>query len=113
QKRARRLLDRVNAATRVEDLALPPSHRLHKLKGDLAQFWSMSVNDQWRVVFKWTDAGPAEVRLMDYHWRRNNHAADKSCDRTSRRSSTGDVGRAWPLTGVFRPASSHFSSATE
>jgi len=65
--RAKSKLDRLAAATQVTDMLMPPSNRLHKLEGDLADFWSVSVNDQWRIIFKWTDAGPAEVRFTDYH----------------------------------------------
>ncbi len=67
--RAVRRLDQLNAATTVADLRLPPSNRLEQLKGDLAGWWSIRVNDQWRAVFKWPDgaAGPSEVRLDDYH----------------------------------------------
>lgn len=67
RERAIRLLDRLNAAGSVDDLRLPPANRLHKLSGDLAGFWSVSVNMQWRLIFRWTDGGPADVRLLDYH----------------------------------------------
>lgn len=65
-----RLLDRLtalNAAAVLADLSVPPSNGLEALKGDLLGFHSVRVNDQWRLVFKWTDAGPAEVRFTDYH----------------------------------------------
>jgi proteic killer suppression protein len=65
--RAVRMLDRIAAATEVNDLRLPPSNRLHKLQGDRADVWSVSVNDQWRITFKWSAAGPAEVCFEDYH----------------------------------------------
>lgn len=65
--RARRVLDRLAAAAQVGDMAMPPSHNLHKLQGDLADFWSVSVNKQWRIIFRWTDAGPTDVRFTDYH----------------------------------------------
>jgi proteic killer suppression protein len=65
--RARRRLDRLNAAAVVTDMKMPPSNSLEKLKGDLAGFWSVRVNDQYRIIFRWTDAGPAEVRFTDYH----------------------------------------------
>jgi len=67
RERALRLLERLNAAGAVEDMRLPPANRLHKLADDLAGFWSVSVNKQWRVIFRWTDGGPADVRLLDYH----------------------------------------------
>jgi toxin HigB-1 len=64
---AKRKLEAVNAASRLEDLVVPPSNRLEKLKGDLKDFHSIRVNDQWRVIFKWIDGEPHEVRLVDYH----------------------------------------------
>jgi len=64
---AKRKLEAVNAVHRLEDLAIPPSNRLEKLKGDLKDFYSIRVNDQWRVVFKWRGGEPHEVRITDYH----------------------------------------------
>ena len=49
------------------DLAAPPGNRLEELKGDLAGFHSIRINDQWRIVFHWTDSGPADVDILDYH----------------------------------------------
>jgi proteic killer suppression protein len=64
---AKRKLEAVNAANRLEDLAVPPSNRLAKLKGDLKDFHSIRVNDQWRVIFKWIRGEPHEVQIVDYH----------------------------------------------
>jgi toxin HigB-1 len=64
---AKRKLEAVNAAAWLEDLLVPPANRLERLKGDLKDFWSIRVNDQWRVIFKWIDGEPHEVRLVDYH----------------------------------------------
>lgn len=64
---AKRKLEAVNAASRLEDLAIPPSNRLEKLKGNLKDFYSIRINDQWRVIFKWINGEPHEVRIMDYH----------------------------------------------
>jgi len=64
---AKRKLEAVNAASRLEDLAIPPSKRLEKLKGDLKDFYSIRINDQWRVIFKWIEGEPHEVRIVDYH----------------------------------------------
>jgi|SRR5271170_8003071 len=64
---AERKLDMVEAAARIQDLASPPANRLEKLKGDLKDFWSIRINDQWRIIFKWLDDGPHEVRITDYH----------------------------------------------
>jgi proteic killer suppression protein len=66
-KAARRRLQRLDAAVTVEDLRVPPSHRLHRLEGDRAGEWSISVNDQFRITFKWGDAGPEDVWFGDYH----------------------------------------------
>jgi toxin HigB-1 len=60
-------LEAVNAANRLEDLAVPPSNRLEKLKGDLKDFHSIRVNDQWRVIFKWIRGEPHEVQIVAYH----------------------------------------------
>jgi len=62
-----RKLDMLNAAHELLDLRVPPGNRLEALKGDLAGLHSIRVNDQWRILFRWTNAGPAEVRLIDYH----------------------------------------------
>ena len=64
---AKRKLEAINAATRVEDLTVPPSNRLEKLKGDLKEFHSVRINDPWRVIFKWFKGEPHEVRIVDYH----------------------------------------------
>jgi len=66
-RRAKRKLEALNAATRLDDLKVPPSNRLEKLLGDLKDFYSIRVNDQWRVIFRWHDGDAHEVRLTDYH----------------------------------------------
>jgi proteic killer suppression protein len=66
-RRAKRKLEALNAASRLEDLNLPPSNRLEKLKGSLEGFHSIRVNDQWRVIFKWHDGDAHDVRIVDYH----------------------------------------------
>jgi proteic killer suppression protein len=63
---AQRKLQYLNAAARLTDLKAPPGNRLEALKGDLAGFHSIRVNDQWRVVFRWQD-GAHEVHIIDYH----------------------------------------------
>jgi toxin HigB-1 len=65
---AKRNLEAVNAASRLEDLNTPPSNRLEKLKGNLKDFHSIRINDQWRVIFKWVDRDAHEARIVDYHW---------------------------------------------
>ena len=64
---AKRKLEAVNAASRLEDLTIPRSNRLEKLKGDLKDFYSIRINEQWRVIFKWRSGEPHEVRIVDYH----------------------------------------------
>jgi toxin HigB-1 len=46
---------------------VPPSNRLEKLKGDLKEFYSIRINDQWRVVFRWADGHALDVAIVDYH----------------------------------------------
>ncbi len=64
---ARRKLDMINAARVVEDLRIPPANRLEKLKGDLAGRYSIRINDQFRVVFRFTDGQARDVSVVDYH----------------------------------------------
>jgi proteic killer suppression protein len=64
---AHRKLDMVNAAAKLDDLKVPPGNRLEALKGDLAGYHSIRINQQWRVVFKWKDGGAHAVRIADYH----------------------------------------------
>ena len=66
-KIARRKLDMIHYAARLDDLKAPPGNRLEPLSGDLKGFHSIRINDQWRIVFRWTGAGPYEVRITDYH----------------------------------------------
>jgi proteic killer suppression protein len=60
-------LDLLNAAHRLFDLAAPPGNRLEALKGNLKGLHAIRVNDQWRLVFRWTSDSAHDVRLMDYH----------------------------------------------
>jgi len=64
---AARKLDMLDYAKDLSDLASPPGNRLEALKGDLAGLHSIRINDQWRVVFRWTELGPADVNIKDYH----------------------------------------------
>ena len=66
-KAAVRKLDMLNAARSTEDLRSPPGNRLEALAGDLSGYHSIRVNEQWRIVFRWSEAGAAEVKLTDYH----------------------------------------------
>ena len=67
QRRARMRLQRVVAATVLADLRVPPSHRLKSLRGNRIGQYSIRINDQWRVCFKWTDQGAMDIEITDYH----------------------------------------------
>lgn len=64
---AMRKLAMLNQAVRLGDLRVPPGNRLEALHGDRAEQHSIRVNDQYRVCFRWTDAGPESVEIVDYH----------------------------------------------
>lgn len=64
---ARRKLQALDAAGRLDDLRAPPSNRLEALKGDREGLHSIRINDQWRVCFRWTAEGPLDVEVVDYH----------------------------------------------
>jgi proteic killer suppression protein len=64
---ATRNLAMLDAANTLDFMRSPPGNRLEALKGDRAGQWSVRINDQWRVCFVWTDAGPDEVEIADYH----------------------------------------------
>ncbi len=63
----RRKLDQLNSAFELNDLRVPPANRLEALKGDRAGSHSIRVNDQWRIVFRWSGDAAHEVELVDYH----------------------------------------------
>lgn len=67
RNRALRKLDMIDVAVRVEDLRVPPGNRLHALQGDRSGQYSISVNDQWRICFKFEDGDAYDVELCDYH----------------------------------------------
>ncbi len=64
---ARRKLRQLQIAGRLDDLRVPPGNRLEALKGDRAGQYSLRVNDQFRVCFRWTAAGAEDVEIVDYH----------------------------------------------
>ena len=64
---ARRRLDQLNQAHILEDLKVPPGNRLEALKGDRKGQHSIRINDQFRICFRWTDGGPFDVEIVDYH----------------------------------------------
>ena len=57
----------MNRARVLGDLSVPPGNRLESLIGDLSGYHSIRVNDQWRIIFRWTDSGPEDVAITDYH----------------------------------------------
>ena len=67
QRRARMRLQRVVTAGAISDLRLPPTHRLEALSGDRLGQYSIRINDQWRVCFRWTDEGATDIEVTDYH----------------------------------------------
>jgi proteic killer suppression protein len=66
-KVALRKLDVLNGAHKLEDLRSPPGNRLEMLKGDLKDFHSIRVNEQWRIIFRWRKNSAHDVALTDYH----------------------------------------------
>lgn len=64
---ARRKLRQLEIEGRLDDLTVPPGNRLEALKGDRKGQMRICINDQWRVCFRWTAAGPADVQIVDYH----------------------------------------------
>lgn len=54
-------------AENLEDLRVPPGNRLELLKGNLSKFYSIRINDQWRIIFQWSEGGAHEVSIIDYH----------------------------------------------
>ena len=63
----RRKLRMINNSVDVGDLRIPPANRLEKLSGKLNGFYSIRINDQWRIIFKWKSGNAAEVEIVDYH----------------------------------------------
>ncbi|WP_411709568.1 type II toxin-antitoxin system RelE/ParE family toxin [Corynebacterium sp. LaCa116] len=64
---ANRKLHQLDAAVSLHSLRVPPGNRLEALKGDRKGTFSIRINQQWRITFRWTDAGPADVAIEDYH----------------------------------------------
>jgi proteic killer suppression protein len=67
QEVGRRKLRMLNNAVNLTDLRIPPANRLEKLLGNFKDFYSIRINDQWRIVFQWTTGNASEVEIMDYH----------------------------------------------
>lgn len=82
---ALRKLVMLDAAENLDDLRVPPGNRLEKLKGARRGAHSIRINDQWRICFRWTNAGPEEVEIVDYHQEGPSH--DRSGAHSPRRGS--------------------------
>jgi proteic killer suppression protein len=67
QRQAHRRLVRLDSANTLGDLRVVPGNRLEPLRGDRASQHSIRVNDQWRICFRWTDLGPEDIEIVDYH----------------------------------------------
>ncbi|WP_302223550.1 type II toxin-antitoxin system RelE/ParE family toxin [uncultured Adlercreutzia sp.] len=64
---AQRKLRQLEIAGSIQDLRIPPGNRLEKLAGNRDGQWSLRINDQFRICFRWTAAGPADVEIVNYH----------------------------------------------
>lgn len=67
QKVGRRKLRILNNSENIKDLTIPPSNNLEKPGGKLKEFYSIRINDQWRIIFKWTNGNAEPVEIADYH----------------------------------------------
>ena len=67
--KAQRLFDQISAAPSLEFLSKPPGNKLEKLSGDLKGLWSLRINDQWRITFRWIGNNFYDVKITDYHRR--------------------------------------------
>jgi toxin HigB-1 len=67
QQIGRRKLRMLNNSQNLMDLKVPPSNKLEKLSGKRSDFYSIRINDQWRILFKWEDTNASEVIILDYH----------------------------------------------
>lgn len=67
QNIGRRKLRMLNNSADIADLRIPPANRLEKLSGDLKDFYSIRINNQWRIIFKWSSGNAYKVTIVDYH----------------------------------------------
>jgi len=67
QQRARLKLIQIHSAIEVSQLRIPPSNRLEKLTGNLKNFYSIRINQQWRIIFHWHNGSATHVKITDYH----------------------------------------------
>lgn len=64
---SRRKLRMINNSVNIADLRIPPSNRLEKLSGNFKNYYSIRINDQWRIIFKWNSGNATDVEVIDYH----------------------------------------------
>jgi proteic killer suppression protein len=67
QNMGRRKLRMLNNSQTISDLMIPPSNRLEKLSGNLDGFYSIRINNQWRIIFQWIEGQSVQVKIVDYH----------------------------------------------
>ena len=67
QRIGRRKLRMINNSQNLDDLKIPPANRLEKLSGKLKNYYSIRINDQWRIIFKWIEDHSYKVEILDYH----------------------------------------------
>lgn len=67
QNIGRRKLRMLNNSQSLNDLRIPPSNRLEKLMGNFEGFYSIRINDQWRIIFQWIEGQAEKVKIVDYH----------------------------------------------
>ena len=67
QEIGRRKLRMLNNSQDINDLRIPPSNRLEKLSGNLKNFYSIRINNQWRIIFSWENGNASQVEIVDYH----------------------------------------------
>jgi proteic killer suppression protein len=67
QETGRRKLRMLNNSQNIADLRVPPANRLKKMHGDMKDFYSIRINDQWRIIFQWDNGNALEVEITDYH----------------------------------------------
>ena len=67
QRIGRRKLRMIHNSVVVKDLRIPPANRLEKLTGNLKEYYSIRINDQWRIIFRWSEGHAFDVQIVDYH----------------------------------------------
>ncbi|MBW6537266.1 MAG: type II toxin-antitoxin system RelE/ParE family toxin [Mariniphaga sp.] len=67
QQIGRRKLRMINSSQNLNDLRIPPANRLEKLKGNMSDFFSIRINNQWRIIFRWEENNAYDVEIIDYH----------------------------------------------